>query len=295
MKKNWPTIALITVVLFWGLSFSLTKPLLEYMGVFTFLSYRFVIGGISLLAFLIVRRRFALSRTLVAEGTLAGILLFAAFVLHTLGLKYTSISKNAFIVGSVVIFIPFLKIAVYRVKQGVSQWLQALLAAGGLALITLNGASGALNFGDIVTLGGTLIFAYYTLFVEARIKNHKPLVFTAVQLLTVGALSFVSMLVFEAPALPHSPADTVSVLIMGIGMTGLAYVIANMSQQSLPALKVTIIYTLEPLFASFFGWVMLAEHISANIYMGASLILMSMMITSKYGKMKVVELSATSD
>ncbi len=290
MKKNWPTFALISVVVLWGLSFSMTKPLLDYMGVFTFLTYRFLIGGISLLAFLLVTRRFTMNKRLLSEGVLAGLLLFSAFVLHTLGLKYTSISKNAFIVGSSVIFIPLIKIIAYKIKQGLSQWLQVLLAAGGLALITLNGPGGSINFGDTVSLAGTLIFAYYTLFIETKIKNHRPLVFTAVQLLVVGLLSFTFMTLFETPVVPHSSFDLISILLMGIILTGFAYVVANICQGKLSALHVTIIYTLEPLFASIFGWVLLSEYISANTYIGAVLILMSMLIPSfKYGKIKPVK------
>lgn len=290
MKKNWPTFALISVVVLWGLSFSMTKPLLDYMGVFTFLTYRFLIGGISLLAFLLVTRRFTMNKRLLTEGILAGLLLFSAFVLHTLGLKYTSISKNAFIVGSSVIFIPLIKIIAYKIKQGLSQWLQVLLAAGGLALITLNGPGGSINFGDTVSLAGTLIFAYYTLFIETKIKNHRPLVFTAVQLLVVGLLSFGFMTLFETPVVPYSSFDLISILLMGIILTGFAYVVANICQGKLSALHVTIIYTLEPLFASIFGWVLLSEYISANTYIGAVLILMSMLIPSfKYGKIKPVK------
>jgi len=278
MKKNLASFSLTFVVMLWGLSFALTKPLLSYMGVFNFLSYRFVIGGVVLAIFLVIRRDFNFSKDMMRDAILAGAMFFAVFGLQTLGLKHTSIAKNAFIVGSSAIFIPFVKIVIFKTKQDMSTWLQVLFATTGLALITLTGPSGSLNFGDIVTLIGTILFAYYTIFIEQRINKYDILSFTTVQLLTVGCLSMAGMILFEIPTLPHSTPHLVSIISMGIFLTGFAYIVSNMSQRVISALSVTIIYTLEPFFAAIFGWVILSEVITSNMLIGAVLIFSSMLI-----------------
>ncbi len=212
------------------------------------------------------------------DGVIAGGMFFLVFGLQTLGLKHTSIAKNAFIVGGSAIFIPFVKIIIFKTKQDMSTWLQVLFATTGLALITLTGPSGSLNFGDMVTLIGTALFAYYTIFIEQRINKYDILSFTTVQLLTVGLLSLAGMIVFESPTLPQSTTHWISVVSMGIFLTGFAYIVSNMSQRVISALSVTIIYTLEPFFAAVFGWIILSESITTNMLFGAVLIFTSMLI-----------------
>lgn len=289
MKKNLASVSMTFVVLLWGLSFSLTKPLLSYMGIFNFLSYRFVIGGIVLVLSLIFRSRFSKNREsiislfnkdMIQDGIRTGILFFLAFSLQTLGLKHTTIAKNAFIVGSTVIFIPFVKILIFKTKQSSSIWLQVIFSATGLAFITLSGPSGAMNFGDIVTMMGTVIFAYYTVLIEQKISKYRILPFTAVQLLTVGSLSLIAMMLFETPTLPQTSGHLISVIVMGIFLTGFAYIVSNICQGIISALSVTIIYTLEPFFAAIFGLVLLSEAITSNTLVGAALILVSMLIPS---------------
>ncbi len=277
MNKNTAAVLLTAIVAMWGLSFSLTKPLLGSLGVFNFLMFRFLIGGSVLGIFALVRGNLKVNKSMVMDGVIAGVLLFAVFGLHTLGLKYTTISKNAFIVGGGVLFIPFVKLLFFKEKQTLSTWTQMALATASLALITLVDTTGGLNFGDLVSIAGTILLAFYTIFVEKRIHKHKATPFTVVQLLTVGLLSTAGMLAFEVPNFDLSLAGWGSVLVMGVFLTGLAYVVLNVCQGHLSALKVTVLYTLEPFFAALFGWLLLSEHISGNIALGGVLIFMSMM------------------
>ncbi len=278
MKKNLASFSLIFAVMLWGLSFSLTKPLLSYMGIFNFLAYRFVIGGLVLVLYLLIRRNFKHTGPMVRDAATAGALFFVVFSMHTLGLKHTSIAKNAFIVGSAAIFIPFVKMLLYKEKQSLSTWLQVAFATTGLGLITLTGPSGSFNFGDMVTLGGTILFAYYTIFIEERINNHDTISFTAVQLLTVGGLSLLAMMVFESPVLPQTNIHMVNILVMGVFLTGLAYIVSNQAQTIISALSVTIIYTLEPFFAALFAWFLLSEPLTNSTLIGAVLIFTSMVL-----------------
>lgn len=278
MNKKTAGFALTFIVGLWGLSFALTKPLLEYIGIFTFLTYRFVTGGLVLSMVLGLKKSSAPDRNVLRDGFIAGVLLFAVFVFHTFGLKYTSIANNAFIVGSAVIFIPFVRILAFKEKQTRVTWIQVVLSAAGLALITAVGTGGGLNFGDTVSLFGTVILSFYTLFIERRINRHSPLMFTAIQLLTVGILSLIAMMALETPVLPRNAFDWTSITVMGFVLTGFAYVIGNICQKHIDALGVSIIYTLEPFFAALFGWLMLAESMSAESLAGAALIFLSMLV-----------------
>ena len=161
MKHSLAELMLLISVALWGSSFALTKPLLDSMGVFTFMASRFVVGGVILVLALTLLGKFKPDRQQIKGGIVTGILLFLAFIFHTYGLKYTTVAKNAFIVGSNVIFVPIILTLIMKKAQSKIVWFSTFIALFGLALVTLDGAQGGLNIGDLVTAFGTVIVAFY--------------------------------------------------------------------------------------------------------------------------------------
>lgn len=278
MKKIHLELLLVFIIALWGLSFSLTKPLLSKVGVFNFLAYRFVIGGFLLAFILIVTKKFKVTKPLLKSGITSGILLFLAFYCHIAGLKYTTIAKNSFIVGSSVIFIPIILLLVHKTKSDRQVILQTILAIIGLGLITLINSSGAFNMGDFITLIGTVLYAFYTIVVEKSVRKYSTNVFTTIQLSTVGILSFIASLLFEKMTFTFTVSEWFSIGFLSIVLTGIAYYILNCIQKKLTASNVTLIFTLEPFFATLFGWLFLKESVGPNILIGGGLIIFSMML-----------------
>lgn len=274
MKKLTAELSLILIVALWGLSFSLTKPLLSKLGVFNFLTYRFLIGGLMLMFILFVTKNLKLNKALVKSGMVSGILLFLAFYGHMEGLKHTSIAKNAFIVGSSVVFIPIFLYIFYKVKASSMILAQTIIAIAGLALITLVNIDG-INRGDIVTLLGTILYAAYTILVEKSVRKYRTDVFTAAQLTTVGILSLIATLAFETPTAAFTISEWTSLIFMAVVLTGFFYYLLNTIQSVLSASNVTLIFTLEPFFATLFGWLFLKELVGSNVIVGGGLIIIS--------------------
>lgn len=278
MKKIKNEIILILIVAMWGLSFSLTKPILNQMTVFNFLAYRFLIGGGMLFIILWIRGQIRMNQQVINSGIWTGILMFSAYYCHMVGLKMTSISNNAFIVGSSLIFIPFALKLLYKETVGVLTLLQIIIATFGLAIITLFGQKGGLNLGDYITLLGTIIFAIFTVVVEKSVRKYDVNSFTTVQLLTVGFLSLI-MTTFQGEFVIHLPVvDFLNLIFMGIVLTGLFFFLLNQLQRDLSAASVTIIYTLEPFFAAVFAWLILREQAGLNVLAGGMLIMLSVLL-----------------
>lgn len=278
MKKIHSELLLVFIIALWGLSFSLTKPLLYKVGVFNFLAYRFVIGGFLLAFILIITKKFKVTKPLLKSGITSGVLLFLAFYCHIAGLKYTTIAKNSFIVGSSVIFIPIILLLVHKKKSDMQVILQTILAVIGLGLITLVSSSGAFNMGDFITLIGTVLYAFYTIVVEKSVRKYSTNVFTTIQLSTVGILSLIATLLFEEITFTFTVSEWFSIGFLSIVLTGIAYYILNSIQKKLSASNVTLIFTLEPFFATLFGWLFLKESVGPNILIGGGLIIFSMML-----------------
>lgn len=285
MKKNIAELGLMISVILWGSSFALTKPLLDFMNIFTFMAIRFVIGGIVLVIFLVALKQFQLSKREIKGGIITGTLLFSAFIFHTFGLKYTSVAKNAFIVGSNVIFVPIILSVLYRKKQPLNVWISTFLAILGLALVTLDGAQGGINRGDIITVIGTLFVSFYILKVEKFVKDAHSLTLATVQVLTVGILSLILSLISDdtqviVSQLNHNPQLLINILILSVGCTSIAYLIANYSQSILSSSRIALLYVFEPIFAAVFGWIILGEGIGFQGILGALIITLATILPS---------------
>lgn len=289
MKKIYYEITLIILVAFWGLSFSLTKSLLSHTGVFNFLAYRFVIGSVLLVVLALLLKRFKLNKALLKHGFITGTLLFLAFYCHIEGLKHTSIAKNAFIVGSSVIFIPIILKLLYKENSSKLVYLQTTLAIIGLGIITLINTDIGFSYGDSITLLGSVIYAMYTITVEKSVRKLDAMMFTTVQLATVGILSLTASFLLEDMTASYTVSEWASIAFMAIVLTGLSYYVLNMIQKSVSASTVTLIFTFEPFFATLFGWFFFNEVIGNNIIIGGALILLSVVLPYISFKRKRVE------
>jgi|LGVF01.1.fsa_nt_gb drug/metabolite transporter (DMT)-like permease len=278
MKKIYYELLMLSVVALWGSSFALTKPLLFKMGVFNFLAYRFLIGGLVLLLFLLARKRFIVNKEVIKSGMSTGILIFITFYFHNLGLKYTSVTNNAFIVGSSVIFIPIIQYLIFKKNSSATIIIQTLTAIIGLALITLLNTKSQMNFGDIFTLIGTIVYAFYTIIVQEHVRKFSVNVFVTIQLLTVGILSLIATFIFEKPTIDLAINEWINIGFLAVVITSIAYYLLSVVQKHLEATNVGLIFTLEPFFAVLFSWVFYNEIISLNILIGGILIFISMII-----------------
>jgi drug/metabolite transporter (DMT)-like permease len=277
MKHTLAELMLLFSVAFWGSSFALTKPLLDSMGVFTFMASRFVVGGIILVLILTILGKFKPDKQQIKGGIITGFLLFLAFIFHTYGLKYTTVAKNAFIVGSNVIFVPIILTFILKKAQSKIVWLSTFIALVGLALVTLDGAQGGINIGDLITVVGTVIVAFYILQVESFVKHGNPLNIATIQVMTVGLLSLIPAFIFESPIADLSiqaltPLMIRNLLILSIGCTSIAYLMANYAQSIVSASRTALLYVFEPLFGAFLGWLLLGEIVGIQGIIGALLI-----------------------
>lgn len=272
MKKIMNETLLLVAVALWGSSFALTKPLLSVMGVFTFMAYRFVLGGLILIFVLLIIGKFKPTPRQIKGGMITGTLLFLAFIFHTYGLKYTTVSKNAFIVGSNVIFVPIIMTLFRKERQPRQVWVSTLLALIGLGMVTLDGIQGGINIGDFITLIGTVIVAFYILTVEIYVRSENPINIATIQVLTVGLFSLIPALIFESPSFELSEIAIRNLLILSIGCTSIAYLIANYCQRVVSASRTSLLYVFEPIFGAFLGWLLLGEQFGAQGIVGAIII-----------------------
>ncbi len=124
-KRLQADLALAACMFIWGATFVVVQNALVYASVFAFLSVRFVLAALVMLAIYwnTVRR---LARAEIIAGAVIGIFLFSGYVFQTVALKFTTPSKAAFLNGSSAVFVPVLLAVFWRKRINRWAWAGAL-------------------------------------------------------------------------------------------------------------------------------------------------------------------------
>jgi drug/metabolite transporter (DMT)-like permease len=274
-------VALLLLSFFWGITFPLVKIALSFCSPFLFLTIRFALG--TLIIWVVYSKKISLiDKANLKSGIILGILLFLGFAFQTVGLKYTAASKSAFITGLFVIMVPPLSVLIVKEKPKVFSLIGVVLAISGLWLMTRPKGS-EFNFGDLLTLFCAISFSFHVIYVQIyTIKfQFEKLVF--VQLLTTTILCIPSMFLFERIKFVYNLNLLSAILVTAVFATALGIAIQNRMQKDTTATKASVIYTMEPVFAGVFSYLILGEILGAIGMVGAFLIL-SGMLCSELGK-----------
>jgi drug/metabolite transporter (DMT)-like permease len=274
-------LSLLLLSFFWGVTFPLVKIALNFCSPFLFLAIRF--GLATLIIWLVYSRRISfIDKATLKAGIMLGVLLFLGYAFQTVGLKYTAASKSAFITGLFVIIVPPLSVVIVKEKPKLFSLIGVALAISGLWLMTRPKGS-EFNFGDLLTLFCAVSFSFHVIYVQIYTKEFpfEKLVF--VQLLTTTILSIPSMFLFETIKFVYDLNLLSAILVTALFATALGITIQNRMQKDTTATKASVIYTMEPVFAGAFSYLILGEILGPLGMVGAGLIL-SGMLCSELGK-----------
>jgi drug/metabolite transporter (DMT)-like permease len=274
-------LTLLVLSFFWGTTFPLVKIALNFCSPFLFLFIRFALGT-SIIGVIYSKKISFIDKPTLKAGIVIGIFLFLGFAFQTVGLKYTTASKSAFITGLFVIMVPSLSVFLIKEKPKLFSLIGVVLALSGLYLMTRPKGS-EFGFGDLLTLFCAVSFSFQVIYVQIYNTrfNFEKLVF--VQLLTTTFLSIPSIFLFEKTKFVYDPNLLSAILVTALFATALGITIQNRMQKDTTATKASIIYTAEPVFAAVFSYLLLGEILGLLGILGAGLIL-SGMLCSELGK-----------
>ncbi|USG65866.1 DMT family transporter [Brevibacillus ruminantium] len=277
----WADLSLFLIALAWGYTFILSKDLLTELTPFAFTGSRFLIASAILLPFVWKRLKYV-SRQAWLQGILCGIALCAAYTLQILGIDQTTPGKAGVITGTNVILVPFLYFLWRRLPVKRGAILGSLLAFIGILCLSGEGDWGGLTYGDLLVFLCALFFALHILMVDRVYEKHgdiDTLSFVMIQLLVVGVIDTV-IAAFSEP-IPRN--------LSGYGWfafwfdcllgTLLAYVVQIKAQQFSPPVHVSILLSLEAVFAFLFSWLLWGEPLTALVVIGVLLMLTGIYVT----------------
>ena len=270
-------LALIATTLIWGTSFVVLKNALDYIPTLYILAIRFT-GAAIMMALVGFRELKKLDWATVKYGTVIGVLLFAAYVVQTYGLVYTTPGKNSFLTAVYCVLVPFVAWLLYKKKPDSFNIIAAVVGFAGVGLVSLD-STGGINKGDVLTLCCGVFYALHIVFVERHVAGRSVILITMMQFATAGVLSWIGALCFEA-APGAIPAEVwVRIAYLCIVCTGMCFFLQILGQKYTPASAAALLLTLESVFGTLFSVIFYKEKLTLNLILGFAMIFVAVVIS----------------
>jgi drug/metabolite transporter (DMT)-like permease len=273
---------LLLAALIWGLAFVAQRVGMDHTGPLTFNATRFALGAVALTPLVMARARTggpgggpaAPWTADLGRGLGLGLVLFGGATLQQMGVVHTTAGKAGFITGLYVVLVPILGLMAGQRTHG-RTWLGALLAVGGLYLLSITGRL-HMQRGDLLVLVGALFWAVHVLLIGRWAPKTEPVRLATLQFAVCAVLSAVGAVAFEQPAWSGIRGAMWPILYAGLMSTGVAYTLQVVAQRDAPPAHAAIILSLESVFAVLGGMAMLGEALSLRGWLGAALMLAGM-------------------
>lgn len=300
LRENLAADAVIVLVtLIWGSTFVVGKDILDEWPPVKYMALRLAVAS-ALLALIFRRRLAELSRATWGAGAVLGVLIGAGLGGQAAGLVYTSPARSAFITAFTTPLVPFVSLALLRVRPSPGNLVGVALASAGGAVMLAPGLNegGAASFGDLLTLGCTLVFATHMTLMSRYAREHDALRLTVVQIWVAAALLVAVWLAVELSVdvlgvpLPRPLARNAGPLAWGprvawqfaymvVVATLLSFLLWTWGQARMSATHAAIIFSLEPVFATALAvaWRGAGEWPGGYFNLGASLILAGILVS----------------
>jgi len=267
---------MLVVTIGWGSSYLFTKVGLDSLGVYNLIFLRFGIAFI-LAAVIFHKRIFKSDFKTIKYSFILGSMLFFAFAFLNTGMQSTSISNTGFLVSLSVVFVPILSAIFLKQKVEKRLIIGVCAALAGIALLTLNSQL-QLGLGDILCIICALCYSIHIIVTSKVTKNVDSIALGVLQLGFCGAWGLSFTLLFETPQLPQNASTWYSILALSILCSALGFIVQSIAQQHTTATHTGLIFSLEPIFAAGFAFVFIGETLSTRGYIGASIVLLGILI-----------------
>lgn len=304
------TFFLFLTAMIWGAAFVAQSVSMDYIGPFTFICLRSVIGGLFLIPVIIVldgirkksqnesanvvssentlhnikmdiekeekQRLSWKNKQLIEGGIVCGILLFFANCFQQTGIQYTTVGKAGFITTFYIIIVPLIGLF-FKKYCGILTWIGVVIALAGLYFLCITQKL-TIQRGDALILCCSVLYAGQIL----AIDHYNPFVdgvkMSCIQFLTGGVLGAVFMFLFESPNMAMILNAAGPILYTGIMSTGVGYTLQIVGQKGLNPTVAALILSLESVFSALSGYLFLHQVLTTRELIGCVLMFIAIVL-----------------
>ena len=279
----------VLAALIWGTAFVAQSVSADFVKPFTFNAARSVVAFVFLLILSAVlrhrrRRDFADSaqarptarRDLVLGGLCCGVALTLAANLQQKGLETTTSGKAGFITALYIVIVPVAGL-LFRRRVPRAVWFGVVLAVAGLYCLCIT-EDFTISGGDFYVLLCAFCFSAHILVIDHFTQKVDGVELSCAQFLVVTVLSIVGMIATEHPSLSALLQCAGPILYVGLFSSGVAYTLQILAQKDSNPTVVSLLLSLESVFATVAGALILGDRMSGKEYFGCVLMLAAVVL-----------------
>ena len=282
MKKGYVggAAAMFFATLVWGTTFVIMKDTLDDVKPLFLLAVRFTIGAV-LLALVCIPRFKKLDGAYLAHGALMGVMLCFGYIVQTYGLSLTTPGKNAFLTAVYCVLVPFIYWITDKKRPDGYNITAAVVCLAGVGMLSLApGSMGGVNLGDLLTLGGGLLYAFHIVVVKhATEKRDDIILLTCIQFATAAVICIAGTLIFEGRPVMPTGRPVFSLLYLGVMATTVALFLQNWGQGRVPPSPAAVILSFEALFGAAISMIFGYDEPKPRLFIGFALMFIAVIIS----------------
>lgn len=209
-------------------------------------------------------------RELLFAGGCCGAALTVASYFQQKGMATTSSGKAGFITALYIVLVPILSVFLKRPAPR-TIWMSVILAVFGLYCLCIS-ENFTISEGDFYVLLCAFCFSVQIMVVDHFTQRTDGIALSCVQFLTVTLLSLFGMAAAREPlSVPALAVCAGPVLYAGVFSSGIAYTLQIMAQKGSNPAVISLLMSLESVFATVSGALILHDRMSAKEYLGCAL------------------------
>ena len=277
---------LLFTSLIWGVAFVAQSVGMDYIGPYTLVAIRFLLGALTLLPVVLFQNRMtapgadgkhltpdgrAMSGPILFRGgVLCGIALGCASTLQQIGISQTTVGKAGFITALYIVIVPVISIFLGRRTKKLI-WLCVAVACVGIYFLSMHPGDLTLAPGDAFCLACAFVFSIQITLVAHYVSLVDGVRLAVVEFLTSSAIGFVLMLLFEHPQMESILKAAWPLLYLGVLSSGAAYTLQIIGQRGLNPTLASLIMSLESAISALAGFLFLHQTLTPRELFGCAL------------------------
>ena len=275
----------VLAALIWGTAFVAQSVGADYVEPFTFNAARSAIAFVFLLILCLVRRRMQKGivesatkswKDLAVGGLCCGVALTVATNLQQKGLETTTAGKAGFITALYIVIVPIVGIFMKK-KAPRTLLISVPLAVAGLYCLCIT-EDFSVTEGDFYVFLCAICFSAHILVIDHFTQKVDGVELSCAQFLVVTVLSSVGMIVSENPSLEAVGMCIWPILYVGVFSSGVAYTLQILAQKDSNPTVVSLLLSLESVFATLAGAIILHDQMSMKESFGCVLMLVAVVL-----------------
>ena len=293
MSKNLSLVCALVTTFIWGTAFIAQDTGMDNIGPLTFNASRFFVGFLTVLPIALIFEKKKIKQEISSNKNLflkylilMGVSLFLGTYLQQAALQYTNIANAAFFTVFYVPLVPILLFFIYSIKVHWSLWPSIALCVIGVYLLS-DFSNSEIMIGDALVILCSLFWALHIIFAGKFMEKFDiPIFYAALQALLVFVLSLIFAFILEEVMITKIFMEYSSILYAGVLSGGIAFTLQMFAQKNIEEAPAAIIYSLEGVFATIAGWIILSQILKINNIIGCVLILFAVIFSQIAPKVK---------